>query len=312
MKLKTRQTVKVVKLISVAISVFCLLALLGCAAKIKDYTGKPILNIRFEKVDYNGGYTDTYVFDFESNTVKRRGCLPSMTENSEFSIIANFSDEKEKVLINKLYSYGLFNIKDNYASPPGISDGGGWSLAVEYSDGTTKNSSGSNNSPTAVFNKCAEAFYDICGEGVVASVPQKYYTPPNISYAIHTTVGINTTSQGATSLAKRGNYKWNGFEENMLNYFQMNQSHPFPYELDENTSYEFVLYTANYRDYDRFKKCTVTAYDCNEEMTGEEIVVEKGWFKQIEFDLQFNKIYVIKLSFKNGDFVEYTFNTKLN
>ena len=84
------------------------------------------------------------------------------------------------------------------------------------------------------------------------------------------------------------------------------------YELDENTAYEFVLYTSNYGDYDRFKECVVVSYDFNEELSGEEVVIEKGWFKQIEFDLQTNKIYVVTLSFKNGDFVEYTFNTKLN
>ena len=92
----------------------------------------------------------------------------------------------------------------------------------------------------------------------------------------------------------------------------MNQNSSFPYELSENAEYEFVLYTANYGDYDRFRKCVVVSCDYNEEMSGEEIIIEKGWFGQIDFDLQPNKIYVIKLSFKNGDFVEYTFNTKLN
>ena len=147
---------------------------------------------------------------------------------------------------------------------------------------------------------------------MVARVPSEYYTPPNISYAIHSTVGNNTTSQGATSLVERGNYKWNGFEETTQNYYQLNQNRSFPYELDENTAHEFVLYTSNYGDYDRFKECVVVSYDFNEELSGEEVVIEKGWFKQIEFDLQTNKIYVVTLSFKNGDFVEYTFNTKLN
>ena len=215
-------------------------------------------------------------------------------------------------MIDKLYTYGLFDIKKEYKSPPGIVDGGGWSLKINYNDGTSKESSGSNNSPSSVFSKCAKAFFDICGQGVVARVPSEYYTPPNISYALHSTVGNNTTSQGATSLVERGNYKWNGFEETTQNYYQSNQNRSFPYELDENTAYEFVLYTSNYGDYDRFKECVVVSYDFNEELSGEEVVIEKGWFKQIEFDLQTNKIYVVTLSFKNGDFVEYTFNTKLN
>ena len=159
--------------------------------------------------------------------------------------------------------------------------------------------------------KCAEAFFDICGDGVVTHVPPRYYTPPSISYSIDTTVGSHTTSQGATSLVERGNYKWNGFEEASQNYCQLNQDRPFPYAFDENAVNEFVLYTSNYGDYDKFKKCIVISYDFNEELTGKEAVMEKGWFKQIEFDVQANKIYVVILSFKNGDFVEYTFNTRI-
>ena len=204
------------------------------------------------------------------------------------------------------------NIKENYKSPPGIVDGGGWNLRIDYNDGTSKVSRGSNNSPRTVFSKCAKAFFDICGDGVVAPVPSEYYTPPSLSYSIDSTVGNYTTSQGATSLVERGNYKWNGFEETTQNYYQLNQNRSFPYEFDENTAYEFVLYTSNYGDYDRFKECVVLSYDFNEELSGEKIVMEKGWFKQIEFNLQTNKIYVVKLSFKNGDFVEYTFNTKVN
>ena len=92
----------------------------------------------------------------------------------------------------------------------------------------------------------------------------------------------------------------------------MNQGYEFPYELKEGTEYEFVLYTGNYGDYDKFKKCEVFAYDYNEQLTGEQKIVDKGWFDQIEFDLELNKVYLIRLNFKNGDFVEYTFNTNVN
>jgi len=71
------------------------------------------------------------------------------------------------------------------------------------------------------------------------------------------------------------------------------------------------LYTANYGDYEKFKKCEVYSYDNNEQLSGEQKIVDKGWFDQIDFDLELNKIYVIKLCFKDGDFVEYTFNTNV-
>ena len=287
-----------------------LCCLVGCSAGIEEYDKTPLMSLTYTKVNYNGGFTQEYFFDFEKNVVIRHSFLPGDEENDRVETLAEFSDEQEKTLIDKLYTYGLFDIRKEYSSPPGIVDGGGWSLKINYVDGTGKESSGSNNSPSSVFSKCAKAFFDICGDGVVARVPSEYYTPPSLSYAIHSTVGDNTASQGGTSLVERGNYKWNGFEETSKNIFSLNQNRSFTCELDENATYEFVLYTANYGDYDRFKKCVVTSYNFNEELSGEEVVIEKGWFRQIEFDLQTNKIYVVKLSFKNGDFVDYTFNTK--
>ena len=301
------------KIISFALSVVTILCcLVGCCDIIKEYDKTPLERLTYTQVNYLGGFTTEYLFDFEQNVVTRRSYLPTDDENDSMETLAEFSDEEEKTLIDKLYTYGLFDIKKEYKSPPGIVDGGGWSLKINYNDGTSKESSGSNNSPSSVFSKCAKAFFDICGNGVVAYVPPKYYTPPNVSYAIHYTVGNTITTDGATGLDVRGSYKWNGFEEASQNYYELNQNHSFPYEFDESISYEFALCTSNYGNYERFKKCVVVSYDFNEELSGEEIVLEKGWFKQIEFDLQFNKIYVVRLNFGNGDFVEYTFNTKVN
>ena len=301
------------KALSLVLAIITLLCcLVGCSEAIKKYDKTPLISLTYTHVDYNGGYTTEYLFDFEQNILTRHSYLPGNEEIDRLETLATFSDEQEKTLINRLYTYGLFDIKKEYKSPPGIIDGGGWNLKISYNDGTNKTSSGSNNSPSYVFSKCTEAFFDICGDGGVGRVPPEYHTPPNISYSLDFTIGNHTTSQGATSLVERGNYKWNGFEETSQNYFQLNQNRSFPYALDKNTTYEFVLYTSNYGNYDRFKECVVLSYDFNEELSGEEIVIKKGWFKQIEFTLQTNKIYVVKLSFRNGDFVEYTFNTKVN
>ena len=299
-------------LASILASSVLLCCLAGCSEGVKEYDKTPLTSLTYTQVDYNGGFTTEYLFDFDKNIATIHSYLPTDGENDSMETLAEFSDEQEKALIDKLYTYGLFDIKKEYRSPPGIIDGGGWGLRIDYSDGTAKISNGSNNSPSSVFSKCAKAFFDICGDGVVARVPSEYYTPPSISYAIHYTVGNNNTSEGATAFVEIGNYKWNGFEEASQNYFRLNQSRSFPYELNGNIAYKLVLYTANYGDYDRFNRCVVASYDYNESLSGEEVVIEKGWFKQIEFDLQVNKIYVVKLSFKNGDFVEYTFNTKLN
>ena len=294
------------RFITMILCVFTLLLLVGCETPIKEYRGKEILQLTFKMVDYNGRYTRTYIFDFEGNVVKSRGYLPYEDEEPEFDIIADFSEDEEGKLINKLYSYGLFNINDSYPAPPGIIDGGGWDLTVEYSDGSSKKSSGSNNSPDAVFSNCAKAFYDICGDGIVAYVPEEYYTPPNVSYTLRN----GHENNGYSSFGKRLDYRWNGFSSMGNSVFSANEAMDFLQRFYDGEDYTLVLYTANYRDYDRFKKCTVTSYDYNEELTNASVVHSGGWFRQIELNLELNKIYVIRFDFKNGDFVEYTFNTK--
>lgn len=300
------------KIVSILIVLVLCIGLCGCVhgKKIKQYEGTPLTQLTFETVDYHGGFTTTYVFDFAENTVKTRGYLPVDGSKPDFETLTEFTEQQEQTLINKLYSFGLFNIKAEYKSPPGILDGGGWTLQIIYADETTKVSRGSNNTPKAVFKNCATAFYDICHDGIVAHVDAAYYCPPNLSYALQFTVGNTTTSQGS-DFSARGNYKWNGFEETSCDIFQINQEFEQPYELNADTKYTLVLYTANYHYLTRFTKCEVSSFDYNENLSGEKIIVDMGWFEQIEFDLELNKIYVIKLSFANGDFVEYTFNTKV-
>ena len=77
-------------------------------------------------------------------------------------------------------------------------------------------------------------------------------------------------------------------------------------------NYQLVLYTSNY-DYDKkFKQITVTEYDYNIDLTNEKVIYSGKWFKQIKLDIQFNKIYVYELTYENGDYVCYTFNTYLS
>lgn len=293
------------------IAFLCCLA--SCSERVKEYDETPITALTYTDVDYYDGFTVEYLFDFDQNIAVKHSFTPGDEERDTTEILVEFTEGQEKTLINKLYTYGFLDME--YESDSDRVKGGGWILEIEYSDGTSKKTCSNSDFPIFVFSKCSYAFFDICGDGVVADVPSEYYAPPNISYAVRYTEGNNTTSKGATGLDIRGNYKWNGFEESSQDYFLLNQepSFPFPSEFDEDIEYKFVLYTSNYgifENYDKFRECVVVSYDYNEELTGEEIVMKKGWFKQIEFDLQPNKIYVVKLAFKNGDFVEYTFNTK--
>lgn len=295
------------KIVTICLCMACLWGFVSCGTAVKDYGGTPVTLLSYERIDYMGGYTETYVIDFEANVVQKRGYLPSENDAPDFETIATFSDEAERILINKLFSYGLFDIKDNYPAPEGIIDGGGWNLSIEYSDGTLKKSSGSNNSPASVFSNCAKAFYDIFEDGIVGYVPQNYYCPPNISYSFTS----GSTHMGYTSYGERVDYRWNGFESADNNIYEINISNDLMQEFHEGDEYILVLYTANYGDYEKFQKCVVTEYDFNEELTNPTEVYSGKWFKQIEIDLDLNKIYMVRFEFKDGDFVEYTFNTRI-
>ena len=58
------------KYITLVLLLFCLLTLSSCQGSIKEYSGTPLTDLTFESIDYNGGYTETYIFDFDENHVK--------------------------------------------------------------------------------------------------------------------------------------------------------------------------------------------------------------------------------------------------
>lgn len=301
------------KIISLILCICCFLGILvGCSLfPVREYSGTPLKNLTFKTVDYMGGYTKTYLFDFENNVIKTKSFSPFNSEGEEpdFTVIKEFTNEQEKTLIDKLYSYGLFKIKAQYKNS-NVVDGGGWDLVIEYEDGTTKKSTGSNSAPTKVFEKCAKAFYDLCENGVVSSVPREYYCPPNLSYSFK----FNNGTFGYSSYGKMLDYAWNGFGKTGNDIYEANQTTKFSHEFFNGIEYTLVLYTANYNnsyDYARFKKCTLISYDYNENLTGKVTEYSSGWFKQVELKLELNRIYLLRLDFRNGDYVTYTFNTKV-
>ena len=299
------------RLLTIFLMIGCFASLVGCSLlPIREYQGTEVSSLIFKSIDYMGGATSETLLDFENNLVKHRNFLPGANVDApEFETVKEFTEEEEKILIDKLYSYGLFSIRNNYPSPPGIMDGGGWDLVIEYADGTEKRSSGSNNSPRGVFRNCAKAFYDLCEMGIVAGVPSEYYCPPNISYSF-----VNGNSHyGYSSYGERVEYKWNGFESSEVGVYEANENLKTSHEFISGEEYKLIIYTSNYgsfNEYPRFTKCTVTSYDYNKELTGEKVVYNSGWFKQEEIDIELNKIYTLRLDFDNGDYVVYTFNTK--
>ena len=107
-------------------------------------------------------------------------------------------------------------------------------------------------------------------------------------------------------------FKWNTTSSSGNDLFLLNEQTKDKNDFREGVTYILVLYTSNYSsytNYKKFQKITVTEYDYNQELTGEREVLSSKWFKEIEFELKLNKIYVYELTFKNGDYVKYTFNT---
>lgn len=295
------------KKIYILIMILLISILCGCNS-IKEYTGTKITKITYKSIDYMGGYTELYELDFNENKYSSISYLPTEVENPELEIKSTFTDEEEKEFMDLCYTYGLFNIKDYY-SESGICDGGGWDLSIEYIDGTKKISKGNNAGPYKVFNKCATVFYDLCGEGVVGIIPEYYIFPPNISYSFLFNVDTTRVNTNDIAVVRRSNYKWNKKESLDNNYYQLNDEVKERNEFYSSYSYKLVLYTANYNCSEKFNKITVKEYDFNPELSNEKVIYTGKWFDQIELDIKINKIYVYELSFKDGDYVQYTFAT---
>jgi len=237
--------------------------------------------------------------------------LPNQEPIPELEVKKVFTDEEEKVFIDSSYSYGLFGLKESYKRIGKVMDGGGWQLVIEYEDGAIKISEGSNAGPSTIFNKCSTCFYDLCGEEVLGSLPSYYIDPPNIDRSLSYSIGNYSYSLYGFPVV-RGNYTWNRRESLNNDIFLLNSLMEKINEFESGIVYYFSLGTTNYDCDERFNKITVKKYDYNSELSNEETIYTGKWIKNVKLDLEFNKIYVYELSFKDGDFIQYTFNTYLN
>ena len=283
----------------------------SCAIKLmKEYNGKEISKLTYETVVYYSGFTETNVLDFMENKYRFTEYDPYADEEemngNDFS--SEFSEDEERAFLNACYTYGLFDIQPLYEIS--ADDGGGWVLEIEYADGTVKRSEGRNHAPYTVFNNCATAFFDLCGHAVLGTLPLYYATPPRISYSLSHSINDKHLVTGNSFInVKPASYKWNGHEYTDFDIFARNESIKDKNELSAEYDYQLVLYTSNYDCKERFSKITVTEYDYNAELSGERVIYSGGWIKQEEMDISLNKIYVYELTFKDGDYARFTFNT---
>lgn len=312
------------KILAMLLTMLCVLTLLSCEADdssfeddgedreaVKEYDGVRITKLSYITVDYNGGYTREYVLDFDENKYYSIGYLPADNEDPELQMKSTFTDDAEKAFIDTCYSNGLFGLKKEYKTTETIYDGSGWTLTVNYEDGTSQTSSGDNAGPSKIFNKCSTCFYDLCGEEVMGSLPQYYAYPPNISYAFGFTKGNSSSSTNQTAKVVRADYDWNGRKAD-VDVYLLCEEHKGKNKFEKGIDYELTLYTANYDYGKKFNKFVVKQYDYNSELTNEKVVYSGKWIKQIDIELEMNKIYTYEMYYKDGNYVQYTFSTFCN
>ena len=281
---------------------FMTIFLFSCSSK---YNGKKIITINYQTIDYMGGMTNKYVIDLEKNEYLKSRFI-SYDENPQLELIRSFSEEEEETFINGIYSNGLLRLKKEYKPLTKIIDGGGWSLEIIYEDGSVRKSSGSNAGPKNVFNDCSTYFYDLCHTEVLGMLPKYYKEPPQISVSFR---GNSFNGNGYNKIYKIA-YKWNKNVLETNDLFELCKSTKTEFEKD--VSYKVVFYTANYDYEKKFDKFVLISFDNNNELSNKKTISENKWFKQIEFELEIDKIYVFELHYENGDFVQYAFSTEVN
>ena len=304
----------------IALLVLISLCFSGCSAVMKilpvrEYRGTPLTSLSYKTVDYMGGISETYLLDFEENTVTRTNFNPYVEEGEEerkTTLVCEFTEEAEAEFINAVYSYGLFGIKEHYAPSHTIMDGGGWTLVIEYSDGKGKKSTGDNAGPSGVFNNCALPFYNLTGEQVMGYIPTTYFAPPLLDYDMSYSYGTYTYMGNGFIDVHRGNYLWNGHEVSDSDIYVLATSgEP---RLLAGVEYTIGLSTRKYQNYNagrypRFKECVVMSYALDPSLGDAKEILRTRWFKSVEFPFEPNRIYHIILKFNDGDFVQYVFST---
>ena len=278
----------------------------------KEYDGPKITKLTYIDIDYNGMIYDKYVIDFTTNQYLTTHYTSINEDTSPLTLKSTFTEEEEKIFLDSCFTNGLFDLKESYTTNEVIYDGGGFDLTIEYENGTSKTSIGKNAFPTKVFDKCSTAFYDLCNEKVLGKLPDYYIYPPDVSFSFHYFVDDIIYSTNDCCNIKIANYKWNKSVSIDNDIFLINEQSKNNNKFLSDKKYQIVLFTANYRCKEKFAKINVKEYDYTSDLSNEKLIYSGKWFKQIELDINFNKIYVYELTFKDNDYVQYTFNTYCN
>lgn len=280
------------------ILVLFLLTLSGCSYQ---YEGKEVKTIYYESVNYNGGFTKEFVVDLENGTVKYKETDPIELTFSDFEVIYTFDTSKVEEFMNQAGEAGLFELEKEYVNPY-IIDGGGWTFTITYEDGEIKESNGVNEFPDE-FKEADYAFFYLYGDDLFNSLPNDYKNPPAVNFSIQYVVGNSHYSTGG--LVSPIIYTWHDTEVTVENPFELGYQLSET-EFKEGIDYLLTLSTSNYTV--RFSRMVITEYDLDG--SNEKEIDSRRFFDQKEYDIEVNKIYVIKMTYDYGT-CEYYLSTKL-
>ena len=87
---------KVKRIILFLLTATLIVSFVGCGDAVKEYDKTPLTKLTYSQVDYNGGFTTEYMFDFENNIAIKHSFLPFDDENDRTETLAEFTDEQEK------------------------------------------------------------------------------------------------------------------------------------------------------------------------------------------------------------------------
>ncbi|MCM1260268.1 MAG: hypothetical protein NC182_04970 [Prevotella sp.] len=262
-----------------------------------DYRGKAIANIEYVTIDYGGGYTQEQVVDLEKGEVRSRIYIFE-EEKPDYLVETTFAIEKVPTLMNEIHRAGLLRLKEHYPSPGGIDDGGGWTLKINYVDGSIRYSSGENHIPKSIFQKADYAFYHLYGRDLFGTLPSDVLNPPHFDIAYQYTDGkINYSQSEALSAT---NYIWNQSQKEGIDNIAYALSKPVV--LDSQYTWSLVLWTTNLQY--PFEQLEIYTYD--EHGENKQQLFQTKWFTQKELPLMQHQIYIIQVKYSQG-ICEYAF-----
>lgn len=317
--------------------------LAGCSG---DLDRNDIAKITY--IDWSYGLRQTYSLDFKTNTYSIKEKERDFSEDNYrlFNILdisGSFSEENVKDFLKAYAKCGVSKLQRVYGF---TSYPTGWSLRIDYTDGTYLKSDGYGYSlyglekdTREIFEKLGICCYNLFGYYVFLGTDLqdstfKFDYKPTI-YCIPEINGESNLFKTQVPLPlKEGNYRWNGTEQSNVDLYTLNLNnrkndliHGGNYTLHSDVNGQLFLPDKRTKE-GNLNELTVNSYDFNPDLTNkrEELHLKAETKRPADYkppaltgeyteeyfnyvDLKENRIYTIDYAFDNGDFYQYTFNT---